>query len=1102
MGGFLVNNEGAEENVTGFIDYLKVNIFQKFTVTFTVRFTTFFNCAVDEDVYFRDASMRTDDWIRDLSGGGRFKLFSVGDQLEITNAANTGNNSSAYGGGGLLISEKIDDDRIRCVDLLGVALPSPGFQLDASDAQAKFTLVQDPTGISFDFGLPENSATTTFGSPIDGELMRHQFGQTAAPLPALATLMIAQGLKSWQLGRGSVTVENTTTSAQRDNDREYQFEVVQEFFLFPFYLETQRLDWNTFPLVPFPSYFDKQNCLKEVFRIRAYRDLADPNVYQELSYDIKDGQTGWDAEQYNGGVEQFGFSNLAYSNTLGRLTRDDVVTITLEIDDIDSDLANFVCLNFIMLPEKDVDYKNINSTILENYVWDRVYLEQGGATLNGENFSTGFQVITSATAATKVGSKISITFTVDFGNDAKLKIDSLSEKFYVIQAYAGSGGLTAETANYNGMWIDYQQIGIEIPDSTAVATSDILFHDQNNNAVVNLSPKIKVEDEITVDTLVLLDQSAPLNTIQIDKVNLQLVAINSSTGEEAILQTEQVVLVNEPLVGTVRFINTTTPTNFQVNALEIRANDLAFRSNSQDTGNKFAYRFQHTFLFRWEYWEQLFLTTLPADFTDNAEPFNGYNQDWIRLAGFANWDINYRVETKLSIGSTIHTIQTDTILVDKDYNADVAVWTTVALNTFDVAAPLTHSGNPYILSNKRTKVQAVFTNVSATPGFDETGVFMVARLIPKENGDFENNNSFSSVYDRESAINPFDSDGGAGKIVITKVGADFTGTFYIDHTKLPVGVLEHSISVSINRNTAAPALADWGEVFVQDVLSLAVIVPPPTIEVPNNPFKICCLPIKVLASTGSTDVYLNDFFGAIKLFPLQYTVTMNLEKYDAVTDTWSSVSVLTNELGQSKNNLTYYGNKVEWHDVMLLGGGGVGKYRVVWNYGSGLNIYSNEYCLFEYTTDIADNTVRFEYILNSVIGDKRQTVTIDYVGLKWPSQLRVCDAIFNDRAAPYEVESVRQNSGRERSILKKFQETYKLEIRQAPRDLFDILMYEALMADDLLVSDYNSANNDTFVDVAIEVNGSFEPDNSNSRPFPSGSLDFISRYSNNRKDYS
>ena len=703
---------------------------------------------------------------------------------------------------------------------------------------------------------------------------------------------------------------------------------------------------------------------------------------------------------------------------------------------------------------------------------------------------------------TSTATSVTITFDVDFGTGSKAKIDSLSQKNYSIWAYAGSENLTAETANYTTYLIDYGAIKINIPDSTATATSKILFHDQNDASIVSLSPVIKVEDEISVDTLIMLDQPTILPDAQIDSVNLQLVAINSSTNEELVLQSENVDLTGEPLIGNVRFINQTIATNFQVSAAEIRANNTAFRSPSDDAGTAFAYKFMHTFLFRWADWDQLLISNFPASFQDTSANYNGYNNDWTRLAAFADWAINYRVQTNLSSGVTTHTVKNDTVLINKDYEADSAQWPTVVLNTFDGATALTHSSAAYILSNKQTKVQAVFTNTSASPSFDETDVYMVARIIPKGNGNFENNSSFSSVYNRQS-VSIFDSNGGNGKISITKAGNEFTGTFYIDEDKLPLGVLEYTISVSINRNTQVSALADWGEIFKTDVLALEDIVDSPVIDLQANPFKVCCLPLNVLASVADTNTFINDYNNFIQIFPVQYTVTMYIQKYNESTAIWENVGgALANELSVSRNNMTYYSHKIIWQTYLNFATyGGEGKYRLDWDYGSG-HKYSNEYCLKTYTQSRADETVRIEYTLNSVIGDKLQTATTDFVGLNFTSQIRLSDALFNDRAAPFEVEGVRMSNGRERTISKGFRETYKLELRRSPRDLFDLLMYVVLMADDLKVCDYNRANNDDFVNTLVEVNGEFAPDNSNSRPYPSGSIDFISRYSNNKKFYS
>ena len=109
--------------------------------------------------------------------------------------------------------------------------------------------------------------------------------------------------------------------------------------------------------------------MKYAFRFRAYRELQDPNVYQELEYDLKEGNTGWFDEEYNGGDAEYESTNLTYSNSQG-LTRDDTITVNLDIENTADNIngnAQYVCVNFIMLPEDDNDYVNQNEFMYKNY---------------------------------------------------------------------------------------------------------------------------------------------------------------------------------------------------------------------------------------------------------------------------------------------------------------------------------------------------------------------------------------------------------------------------------------------------------------------------------------------------------------------------------------------------------------------------------------------------------------------------------------------------------------------------------------------------------------------------------------------------------------
>jgi len=234
MPGYLVSYEAREEeaDLSTSVDYLKGNLFQKITVEIKVRFETWFNCASpDGEVTFADNTMLTPDWIYDPSG--RFIDFAVGDELSITNAEDGGNDSDQGGGlnrSGLIISEKISDYRIRCVDEDG---DSVSFTANPDDIEAVFKLVQYPTGISLDYGLPENDGATVFTSPIDGELMRFSFGESSAPWGSTSQTLIPQGKESWHLG--DCTVVDTTTSTQLEGFQ-YNYTITQVLFIHPFYL--------------------------------------------------------------------------------------------------------------------------------------------------------------------------------------------------------------------------------------------------------------------------------------------------------------------------------------------------------------------------------------------------------------------------------------------------------------------------------------------------------------------------------------------------------------------------------------------------------------------------------------------------------------------------------------------------------------------------------------------------------------------------------------------------------------------------------------------------------------------------------------------------
>ena len=93
MGVFLEKRELEPENVTGNVDYLKGNIFQKMTFVCEVRCETWITLSTTRSVTFKDPYFNTDDWVTDYSRGNAFAEFNVGDTIKVVDTNVPANNN-------------------------------------------------------------------------------------------------------------------------------------------------------------------------------------------------------------------------------------------------------------------------------------------------------------------------------------------------------------------------------------------------------------------------------------------------------------------------------------------------------------------------------------------------------------------------------------------------------------------------------------------------------------------------------------------------------------------------------------------------------------------------------------------------------------------------------------------------------------------------------------------------------------------------------------------------------------------------------------------------------------------------------------------------
>jgi hypothetical protein len=1100
MAGFLEDIKYEVESLssaTPEIDYLYANIFQKVTMTATVRYETYVNAETDEGFSFDDPQDPDDSWVRDEEGLNRFEEFSVGDTIIIQNA-NTLANDGEY-----LVMEKPDDNRMRMWDTSGAGAYAT-FTQDLSDETVEFRLQQDPEGLVYDYGLIRNNEATNYFSKVDGSIMRF-VSEDATSAPLVGAAMIPLGKKDWQFGYdGGASFTNQTETDERNNEI-YVFQIVHTFYVHPFYLPPQITELQNNVA---PTYFRSLNALTNVWRLEARREAKDPNVFQEFVYDgvnSKDGNSGWFDEEGNGGNPEYEVTNLSYNNTINTLDLAGTTNVTFDIEKlvVGANDPEYVCVNFIVLPEQESDIANNNLLMRENYCWDRALQEQGAAAIDGEAKAADatYTVIEDLTVTVSAG-VASVDFDVNFGSAVLNKFDGLTNKQFLIAAYVVDNFATPELNNYVTLLVDVNTATTEIGTGTATVTTDFLFADQTDNSFVNPNDDvIKVEDEVVADTLVLLDQGT-LSDAQLEGLTAQIVATDGT--DEAVLFERTYDSSADPLSGAVRTFRQATPSGFISASTELLSELIFYRSTADDTGTQYGYRIQFPFLMRWEYWEQLILSNIPGAFIDYTEPNNGVNQDWIRLAGLSGFDLVYRVIAEVSASGVTSALSTDVTLDPKDYDHN-ANWGSNSIVISDTTGSLSVGGQPYMKRVGDTTVTAIFV-YSGGGSPTAADVYAVMRIIPKENGTWTANESLSSEFNREARSNVLKSTLTTGLLDIQESGGTFTVSAKIDASNIDPAITEYTISCSIaEKNTSGTP--DRGNVIVQDCFVQDVIdFDPPVTPKDENPLRKCCFEHCVLASTTDADDLKNDYSLFLEIIPQQYTCSMDLEKL--VDGTWTKQADLnTNAYGtyytqgfESRDNNEYIAYVLEWRDV--LSAFDAGKYRVKFDFGGGDALYSDSYCLDEFTTARADGSTRITYTLDSRIGDADQTKVRDFSGLNLTGQLRICQSYFGFASGSYEEEVVRWTNGFENIVSLNLKNQYTLEMQASDTAIRDFLKYTVFFADEMTITDYNSKNADDYVELPVRITGEFAPNYEGSRPYPSIIITLAQAYDNNRKLYS
>lgn len=285
------------------------------------------------------------------------------------------------------------------------------------------------------------------------------------------------------------------------------------------------------------------------------------------------------------------------------------------------------------------------------------------------------------------------------------------------------------------------------------------------------------------------------------------------------------------------------------------------------------------------------------------------------------------------------------------------------------------------------------------------------------------------------------------------------------------------------------------------------------LDLPTRKFE-CCGPfaLKALADTGSTDEYKNDISGLLWWFnDVINAATLTLQKFNDATGVYDDLIALNNntygtfyDYGFFINGASekFIGYQLEWKNVLTIHGAGGYKVKcaVTYSYGGSALVYSNPYCLKQYTADRANITVRVEYRLNHIMGMASDDKKVKDLGaLNWYNSLRL-PGYFGYPSQTYTTESIIYNNGQQPDVTDESDEEFKLSLKPVPAFVHNIMKIDVMMADSIMITDYSANNADTWVKKEVRKSSEYSPKwNDLQSGLASVEVKFKPRFNNNKK---
>ena len=717
------------------------------------------------------------------------KTLQRGDTIDIVDQTNSITSSFS-------IKEVITANHIRVNQSLA-AWAENSFRLGGAGENSGYAVNTTPYKY---FEISQAVSNGSYASPTTEQIQTSNIIKSSA-LSALAlTSLSALGGKEWQTGAITLLGIGSGYGAQQI------IKVTNEFIVTPLFLESE-LDDLLLGIAP--DFWKKPENIKyksEIVFSKTKQLATDEN---KIAFEPV-GEFGWFNRRFDNAepsytLETLELTKVSDSSVVDALEFENEVEILATIKKNSAVLADDVftkiVVGFNYLPQTESLYRNNKKTLSENYLFDSLLILLNGGEINGVNFGANDQIIKLAEAVYVNSTTLTVRVRIAFGSEIVPILRQDSEAWYNLWLICEDTLVSLPLCDKSSVLLQTQKVHEDLIDIDLFDNDTVFIeHPYDSTFFGKETLEMFPVDDVIANSLLQLDYTGKESQgIKIVSVQPSIV-LSHATEADIILERAYINCENFDLVGSlpaIQDIDYTQDREFKLPVGDLRKAMVFARDYANDSGAIKAWALSYPFMNRWEYWLRMEgITSIPTSIFSSSLPFKGVNHFWNRLANISGWTLNYRTKLTIEQNGVLFEQSFDDPLESQDFGANTD-WSICSIKSYDSVTndEITASGNKYLDSAKKTKIVASFKKTAGTlPASDSFAIVIWIERF--EGGGIAEILRFSSVYE-DDGTSSFISIDTSNKVSLNKTVDVYTGTCYVDHSKIPANTTKMTIYARI-----------------------------------------------------------------------------------------------------------------------------------------------------------------------------------------------------------------------------------------------------------------------------------------------------------------